>query len=728
MDFEGNLARIKESIKIAKEKGARYRLGPELEICGYGCEDHFLEPDTETHSWECLADLLKTDLTDDILVEIGMPVSYAGVRYNCRVFLLNRKLVFIRPKLTLATDGNYREDRWFTIWTRERQVVQYTLPRVISHVTGQLTVPLGDGILVLNDVTVAPEVCEELFSPVSPHSLLALNGVELFTNGSGSHHQLRKLHYRVELMKGAMDKNGGVYVYANQQCCDGGRLYFDGCAMIISNGQMVVQSDQFSLREVDVMTAVVDFEDVTRYRAGMGSRANQSAHLQAHMIYPRVQVDFNLSVNPVHTHKRQAPNAAVPAKYLTVEEEIAFGPSCWLWDYLRRSGMSGYFLPLSGGADSSATAALVGIMCKLIVKDISEGNQQILADIRRVAGMDDAWVPKTAEEIANKIFVTCYMASKNSGAETRRRAAALSKQIGATHLEIMIDTVTSALEQVFVSTTNKQPKFKVHGGSETENLALQNIQARSRMVLGYLFAQLTLWSQGRKGSLLVLGSANVDEALRGYLTKYDCSAADINPIGGISKTDLKSFLAWASSGWANYTVLRDVVTAVPTAELEPSVEGHVQQDEVDMGMTYQELTQYGRLRKVHKCGPVSMFHRLLTAWPDLTPKQVAEKVKRFFYYYSVNRHKSTVLPPAYHAEGYSPDDNRYDLRQFLYNVKWPWQFKQIDAAVQALEAPPTAAPPSNEEEVKQRERALLEEEAKQLQAKLDAIRNRLKSL
>lgn len=123
-----------------------------------------------------------------------------------------------------------------------------------------------------------------------------------------------------------------------------------------------------------------------------------------------------------------------------------------------------------------------------------------------------------------------------------------------------------------------------------------------------------------------------------------------------------------------------------------------------------------------------MFHRLLTAWPELTPKQVADKVKRFFYYYSVNRHKSTVLPPAYHAEGYSPDDNRYDLRQFLYNVKWPWQFKQIDAAVQALEAPPTTAPPSSEDELKQRERALLEEEAKQLQAKLDAIRNRLKAL
>ena len=72
-------------------------------------------------------------------------------------------------------------------------------------------------------------------------------------------------------------------------------------------------------------------------------------------------------------------------------------------------------------------------------------------------------------------------------------------------------------------------------------------QARVRMVLSYLFAQLMLWVRGRaSGGLLVLGSANVDEALRGYMTKYDCSSADINPIGGISKTDLRSFLRYIS--------------------------------------------------------------------------------------------------------------------------------------------------------------------------------------
>ena len=109
LDFEGNLARVKSSISIAKKRGARYRVGPELELPGYGCEDHFLELDTTEHSWECLADLLNGDETDEIVCDVGMPVIHRGVRYNCRVFVLNRKILLIRPKLCLANDGNYRE-------------------------------------------------------------------------------------------------------------------------------------------------------------------------------------------------------------------------------------------------------------------------------------------------------------------------------------------------------------------------------------------------------------------------------------------------------------------------------------------------------------------------------------------------------------------------------------------------------------------------------------------
>ncbi|KAE8710764.1 hypothetical protein F3Y22_tig00110319pilonHSYRG00290 [Hibiscus syriacus] len=110
-----------------------------------------------------------------------------------------------------------------------------------------------------------------------------------------------------------------------------------------------------------------------------------------------------------------------------------------------------------------------------------------------------------------------------------------------------------------------------------------------------------------------------------------------------------------------------------------------QLDEVDMGMTYEELSIYGRLRKVFRCGPVSMFKNLCYKWgATLSPTEVADKVKHFFKYYSINRHKMTVLTPSYHAESYSPEDNRFDLRQFLYNSRWPYQFRKIDELVQEL--------------------------------------------
>lgn len=59
------------------------------------------------------------------------------------------------------------------------------------------------------------------------------------------------------------------------------------------------------------------------------------------------------------------------------------GPACWLWDYLRRSGASGYMLPLSGGADSSATAAIMGCMTQLVTKAVDAGDKLVEADARR---------------------------------------------------------------------------------------------------------------------------------------------------------------------------------------------------------------------------------------------------------------------------------------------------------------------------------------------------------
>ena len=280
------------------------------------------------------------------------------------------------------------------------------------------------------------------------------------------------------------------------------------------------------------------------------------------------------------------------------------------------------------------------------------------------------------------------MATENSSAETCSRAADLAAAIGAHHLNFEIDTILEAIVGTFGEATGggHRPRFRAQGGTATENLALQNIQARTRMVMQYMLAMLMPWVRGRNGGgLLVLGSANVDECLRGYFTKYDCSSADLNPIGGISKRDLRTFVTYCKLEY-DLPLLEGFLDATPTAELEPVTSDYVQSDEADMGMSYDELGFYGHCRKVLRCGPYSMFQSMTRLYSHLSPTVVAEKVKFFFKMYAINRHKTTVLTPSYHAENYAPDDNRFDLRQFLYNVRWPWQFRKIDENVAQREA------------------------------------------
>ena len=169
-------------------------------------------------------------------------------------------------------------------------------------------------------------------------------------------------------------------------------------------------------------------------------------------------------------------------------------------------------------------------------------------------------------------------------------------------------------------------------------------------------------------------------SLRGYFTKYDCSSADINPIGGLCKNDLRAFVQHMRQTHSfffldQYSCFNHrFLDATPVAELEPSDSG--QTDESDMGFTYSELNILGRLRKVQNCGPFSMFTKLVESfnWPLAI---ASEKVKRFYRFYGFNRHKMTTLTPSYHSEPYSPEDNRFDLRPFLY-PNLTMQYRSMD--------------------------------------------------
>jgi NAD+ synthase (glutamine-hydrolysing) len=696
MSFSHNLAVILSSLHLAFVANASYRLGPELEITGYSCEDHFLESDTASHAWEVLAAPLKSGYTSRMLCDFGMPVEMGGVRYNCRVLCIDNWIVGIRPKMALADDGNYREGRWFTRW--EGGVVDFHLPDAFLALfpvnTKPTKVPFGFlAVRSLDGVTIGCETCEEMWTPKSTAASQALQGVDVIGNASGSHHELRKVHQRQALINASTLNNSGCYVYSNLRGCDGTRLYFDGSSSITLNGELLAMADQFDLSQVELITATIDVDAIRSRRASRPSFGAQAAAAASPSAAPSataardklaiVDLEVPLGMDKSSPRHARVPTKPIKPRHYTPEEECALGPGSWMYDYMRRSGATGFMLPLSGGADSAAVAAIVGsLTVRMYEGYVANTDETLVKEVNRLCGADSP--PKSAKDIAKNILHTVYMGTENSSGATRARAKQLADEIGCYHTDLNIDNVTSAIINVFQIATGRRPMFACNGGTMGEDLALQNIQARSRMIIAYLMGQLLPWVRGKKGFLLVLGSANVDEGLRGYMTKYDCSSADINPIGGISKKDLKSLLTYASTKYM-WPSLQTIVAAPPTAELRPisdAGEGeHTQTDEEDMGMTYDELTAFGVLRKQERCGPVSMYNKLLGLWFHLEPAVIAEKVQRFFYFYSMNRHKMCTITPSYHAEGYSPDDNRYDQRPFLYDTSWSWQKDRMNELV-----------------------------------------------
>lgn len=617
-------------------------------------------------------------------------VRHRNARYNCRVFCTYKHIFFIRPKMSLANDGLYREMRHFVPWAKPRQSEDYYLEREAAELTGQRKVPIGDIILSTADTAVACETCEELFTPLNPSSYLSLNGAEVILNSSASHAELRKLRARLDLISNSTRKLGGIYVYANATGVDGeARMLFDGSSMVLANGKVFAQGSQFSLSPVEVTTATISIESVRSYRSSI-SRNLQAAKQED---FPRVDCDLRLchSADEVYFSNKVEVSKEIDLRILDPMEEIANAEAVFLWQYLVRTNSPGYFLALSGGLDSSTVTLFVYSMARMALQAIKAGEKTVLDDLRRVTG-EPGFTPSSPEEIVSRLLHTCYMGTVNSGEETRDRAKRLSERVGGHHSDIKIDEAVTGHNNIIAQAFDGfRPKYAVHGGSAAENLALQNIQARNRMVVAYELAQLSTTARNtpRKGaSLLVLGSGNVDENLRGYYTKYDASSADVAPLGSISKTDAKAFQAWARDTW-NLPIMTEFLEATPSAELLPLSAG-VQDDESDaeMGFTYAELSEFGILRKIEKLGPWSTYLRLLNDWkarPGFGPREIADKVMRFFRFYSINRHKAVILTPSPHLSGYNPDDNRHDLRPFLYVVSWPWQFDKIRAHVDQME-------------------------------------------
>ncbi|MDW8038036.1 MAG: NAD(+) synthase, partial [Thermoguttaceae bacterium] len=424
---------------------------------------------------------------------------------------------------------------------------------------------------------------------------------------------------------------GVSYVYANLLGNEAGRIIYDGGSMIASSGQLVAVGPRFSFRPMVLTTAVVDVTATRMERARQGTFSPQLP--SSDPVRASLSVDWpDLDPEP----SQVLPPAWEQGAYLK-EEEFTRAIALGLFDYLRKSRAKGFVVNLSGGADSSATACLVAIMVHLAVEEL--GLEGFKRRLEHVPGLAQAETPRQC--VAQLLFCL-YQASRNSSQITQDAARSVAEAIGARFaclpIDAQVDHYVQAIEQVL----GRPLRW------ETDDVALQNIQARVRGPSAWLLANVL--------DALLLTTSNRSEAAVGYATMDGDTCGGLCPLGGIDKAYLRRWLRWLQTvgphGLGPIPALEKVTTQVPTAELRPPEAG--QTDEGDL-MPYEVLDVVERAAIRDKLHPIECFRRLRVQFPQYTSDQLAEWVARFFRLWCRNQWKRERYAPSFHVDDENVD-------------------------------------------------------------------------
>ncbi len=202
--------------------------------------------------------------------------------------------------------------------------------------------------------------------------------------------------------------------------------------------------------------------------------------------------------------------------YPVIKDKIA----AFIKSKVRESGAQGAVIGLSGGIDSTLTTYLT-------VRALGPDN--VLGIMLPESGVTSKYDVDDAVEVA--------------------------RVLGIEHKVIEISPVL----QAFSST--------IPGFDSAANTANGNLKARTRMCILYYHANLM--------HRMVVGTGNKTELLLGYFTKYGDGGVDIEPIGGLYKTQVRELAR-------HMGIAASIINKTPTAGLWPG-----QTDESELGVSYE---------------------------------------------------------------------------------------------------------------------------------------------
>ena len=513
---------------------------------------------------------------------VGLPIRINGITYNGVCVISENKIAGITLKQNLARDGVHYEPRWFNAWPAN------TIKEIVVN---NQAIQVGDLVYEIKGIKFGFEICEDAWRKASrPGYSLSQRGVDLILNPSASHFALGKSEQREhEVVIEGSEKFNCVYLFVNMLGNEAGRMIYDGDIIIGQNGKLLGVNKRLSFKNLNILACDVDFEN--------SSNSKQ--------------------ITSIDSKEKN--------------EEFARATSLALFDYLRKSKAKGFVLSLSGGADSSCCAILVSEMVRRASTELGwEKFCQVLG-ISLV----------TNQKEATAMLLTCaYQGTKNSSETTLQAARELSSSVGALFYNWQVEEEVNSYRSKIETVLGRSLTW------EQDDIALQNIQARSRSPIIWMLANL-------KQSIL-LTTSNRSEGDVGYATMDGDTSGSLAPIAGIDKPFILQWLKWAEQA-LDYKGLSFVNNLQPTAELRPKE--REQTDEKDL-MPYTLLLDIENLAIRDRKSPIEVykiFNSPAFSNQNITRLELKEYIKKFYRLWAANQWKRERLAPSFHLDDINVD-------------------------------------------------------------------------
>ena len=599
-DVTKNVEDICKKIKEADAALCDIVVFPETALTGYTCADLFFQ---ESLLAGCKAGLRKvvefSKAYPAVTAVVGTPAVIGGQMYNCAAVISAGCLRGMVPKTYLPNYNEFYERRWFSS-SEDLQLSQ--VPACELGLDGTNMIPVGRDLLFrIGDGSIlGVEICEDLWTPMPPSTMMTLNGAEVIVNLSASNETVGKRGYRRQLVQHQSSICSCVYAYASAGCTESTQdLVFSGHSVIAENGTILAENKH----QIDTDYLLVQDADLGKVRSVR--RKNKSVK-DAVSLYGKVE--------PMRVIDCGAGALRANGELYHLEK-LPFVPSSRA-DRLDRC-MSIFQIQVAG---LKQRLSVIGNANAVI--GISGGLDSTLALLVAVEAMRQMGRPATD---VYGVTMPCFGTSDR----TYNNSWELMKTLGISCKEI---NIRDAVSQHFAD---------IGHDPSVHNATYENSQARERTQILMDYASVV--------GGIVVGTGDLSELALGWCT-YN---GDHMSMYGVNASIPKTLIRWMIDAIsespdfaASRAVLQDILdTPISPELLPPDAEGKIAQHTEDLVGPYalHDFYLYYMLR--FGFSPTKIYHLACRAFQDdFEPATIKKWMKAFYRRFFTQQFKRSCTP------------------------------------------------------------------------------------